>query len=378
MELAEVRVEEVFNMVLENPGDFSCDLFRRDGIVQIDPIQQLYANWFRKTPYKFIANTTHETSLAEINDYIQDHDSDFIAHIEECHNDDYETLHHAVCSPKCKSPDKSLDKCICSYVQTIHKTLVAHCNAISLNALALGNNTEVCDKVYEEYTQFVTAIIIFEQYLPCLSEMFGHLKAKRYRFSLWKFLHQEFVDLVLTPLLPQLMDGLCNKLKACRRQSITPALNGSYASRQHNNCHWISFELMESVMMTLTMLVNGDLDECSVHTLESTKGDLGAFYQMFEEQLSQQTQELYQEFQRQLDGRGDWKVAISNDCTLLERLLRPRSLRSALDNCLSTVQNLWSVEETIFCHDFAAEHLHDLDVDIYFHKLVTLPLTPSL
>ena len=383
MALTELRLREVLQAWLEAPGEQMCKLFRTDGIVQIDPIQQLYANWYRPKPYEFVTSTDHEADFAMINDYIQDHQTAYVEHIQECHNGVYDTLLQAGCSLGCKPEGQSLDNCICTFVRVIHTALVEHSNSLRLNVLALGTNSEICERIREEYAIYVNGVVVLENHLPALSEILGNIKADEYRFSLWKFLHQEFVDLVIIPLLSQLMDGVSSKLKACRRHAIEPALSGSYASRQYQhqrqNVDWTKYETLAELKSILTMLVNADIDERSVHTLESSQGELGQFYRLFEEQLQELTQELYHEYKQILDLGGDWKVAIASDCGILDKLLKPHSIKAALDTCLHTAQDLWQVDEALFSHDYAATHLHDVDVDLYYHKLVSsASLTSSL
>ncbi len=356
-------VAQLIQNCLAEPGDFVCKLFRTDGITQDAPIEQLFANYFRAEPYQYMACTPHEDSLSTLEAFFAKNREQLEKHVLSVHSGPYLALDQAFHTSAC--PGDVAGPCVGHVLKVIHNTIEEHCAAGRVSIMACNDPADICAKVLEIYNSYMNFVVILETKLPTLSEIVGKVKSNGFPFSLWKFLHQEFVSLFLTPVLPQVTDALMGEIKVSRREAVDKAI-----SKGKDQEHSLSdFDRIFELRAIVGMLIGTELDERSVHMLESSDGPFGPIYDSLEEQIKCQTEELYKEYTNKNASGLPWKTIVCNDLLVLEKTLMPSSLKRMMEHCVKVAKDRWAVDERLVECKFESHHVRDAEVAIYAKRL---------
>lgn len=259
----EFNLGDLIEKCIEEPGNYFCELYRTDGVVQNNLIEQLFANYYRKEKYTYSISSPQEKELNILNDFLKANKSAFIEHIKECHTETCENiLEVKACENSTKAP-----LCIVGILKIIHKILVEYSTRKRANMLAIDNNGEICEKVRKVYENFQNFMIVLEYSLPILSELLGNFNSADFPFSLWKFLFKDFISLMLNPLVPEIIEGASLKLRECRRTTLNHFANSSPSK-------FSNFRTVCEIKATVEILTHISLNENSVYLLESTTARL--------------------------------------------------------------------------------------------------------
>ena len=362
-----IATEEYIGQLLESclaePGNFFSKLHRTDGITQDSPIEQLYANFYLPEQYEFITSTPHEAELEALNNYFLQKKGAFICHMEQSHVEPLEELNSGFNQlPGCDFHKN----CIGTVLEMFHTAIQDYSTTFRLSILACDDNSaEICPKIHAAYTNFVNFVIIMENGLPALSEIISRIGSAGFPFSLWKFLHHEFVNTVLTPILPQVVEGVTAEIRKCRREAIEQSAN----KNKNADCFFGEFDKVFDLRAIIGMLASATIDEKSVHFLESTANTNGGLYETLQQKLNEQTEELYGEYAKKLIITMEWKKIIRRDIHVLDRTLVPSLLKNTMDQCVKVAKRHWTIDEGVMEKQFAPQQIRDAEVEIYAKRI---------
>jgi hypothetical protein len=358
------RLADLVGACVKTPGFHMNKLYRTDGLTQNEPIHQLYANYYRDEQYEFVASSDHDEQLALLNDDIALHSSDYLDHLQTYHTGSYGSLRDLrnEADSKC---GKVRTYCLCELLDTIHTSLADYITNINAAAHEESSPLAMSKQLIESYGLFVRFIVLFETKLPALSALIAAVNSESYPFSLWKCLHGEFVEGVISPLTSQLLAGVCEMVKQRREHNLTHLLD---SEEEESSVEEVE-DLVWVTKATLGMLINAKLDEKTIYRLESSKLPLVEISALLETAISEQTIELYEQHKGQFTTFELWSRAVAADVDVLDTLLLPSSVERLLTTCLKTAQSILKTEETILEYDNHGHIMHDYEIDICVHSL---------
>lgn len=348
------NLAKVIQNGLREPGNYFCNLFRTDGIIQNTLMEQLFANYYLKNKYTYEVTSPQEGELSALNAEFYSNRTKLAKHIEECHNEEYDNLASFISCNTCQNSSE----CIGASLKIIHNQIVEYSNTFKMATLTMEENEEICEIVRNEHEKYSNFIVEMENKLPELSQQISNVKSKNFPFSLWKFLHEEFAELILTPLLQQILDCAFDKLEKSRRLSFEQVLKCIEQKRLFDN------KVFE-IKAIFEIIAHSSLTEVSVHFLESTKA--GSSVEI-ENRLKNQTQSLYKEYGPKLRANKNVEKAFKKDQMLLEKAFLPCIAYKAMEECYNNAENyLIEAKEEKF--NKVCFYIRDIEVESYTARL---------
>lgn len=349
------NLEKLLQECLKEPGNYLCNVYRTDGITQNNILEQLFANYYLNNKYTYETTTNQARELELLNEEVSSNGNAFAKHLAQFHNKTYKNVSDFI------SSDCSSD-CIATVLKIIHSQLVEYSNTIKMSMLSLEKNNEICEAINKEYQKFMNFVIVMENRLPELSKQISTIKSTGFPFSLWKFLHQEFIGLIINPMLPQLLDGACEMLEKNRMNSLEQILKGTVQKRIVSN------EIFE-VKAISQMIAYTLLTEVTVHFLESTKSESSI---EMEDRLAYQTQKLYKEYGPKFRGKKNVKEAMRRDRILVEKALMPSLAFKVIEECRRNTNLYFETDQGEAKNEGATIgdfYFRDIEVEGYTSKL---------
>lgn len=335
------------------PGEYLSELYRTDGIVQESAIEQLFANFYRLEPYEFTTSSAHHNELRTANTFFTTHYAQFENHIRQYHDQ------------KVEEPEvieRCGDCCVCEFLCVVSDCVEEFANTVRLNMI-VNEDLEILEKLISTYSDYTKFVVLLENQLPALSQLIGKMPAVNYPFSLWKFLHRQFVEHVLAPLEEQLLGAFVRTIGKIRWEVIkTGNERGKELSME---CQDQIFQLRE----VASIVASKSIDERSVHFLESTQSKYNTVScKMLEELVKAQTREIYTECAGTLANKARWSTLVAGDTKVLGRVLLAGELKRVAEDCVATAKDVWhSCAEQVECK--WSFHMRDKEVETYAKRL---------
>jgi len=358
-------ISELIANCLTEPGDYICQMYRTDGITQGNTIEQLYANFYRSEPYTYMISTPHEQELKNVEQFLCDNKAEILAHIQEKHNLANASPEKAFMGIKC-----DCEYCIGNILSIMIDRIEQYANQIKVS-LFIHEDSELLDKILTMYNTYISFIVVLENSLPTLSELISKIPSEKYPFSLWKFLHKQFLSKILEPTVPQLIEIVSKGIKNARINAIERTIKCG----KDKEIPLDDFENICQLRAIVELITSSEIDEKSVHFLEATIiNEIPGYsynesYELIEQFIKKQTEEMYAEYNKKPVNGLKWKTIISNDLQVLEKTLMPRSIKTEMEHCVKIAKEMWELDESLLENRFVPFHLKDLEVEYYAKKL---------
>lgn len=321
-------VLQVFNACLTDPGTVMNKLYRSDGIIQNTIISQLFANYYRVDPYKYLVTTSHDNALMNLDQYFAINRNSFELHYRRDHPEVAEELTiHENCG----------DDCIKKVLSTI-SSLIQEYGKIVRQVVEEEGDEEVMEIVLLEYHNYINFMVVMEDKLPSLSFLIKNTIPHNYSNSLWRFLYMNFMEHFVNPLENHLREILVNGIRKLRETSLNGALNRTANKMETDFFAYTVLDTVPRLRELALLLADKDLNEKSVHFLESTNytPDIA-----LEEAIQAQTTELYQEYN---NISGDRESMVMADLTIFQKVFLPSRLKKPVAHCIEIAEKLWNVK----------------------------------
>ena len=256
------------------------------------------------------------------------------------------------------------ENCIYKVLELIRECIREYLEGVKIS-LEGKTNDEIMDEIISLYNSYSSFIVIMEDMLPSISKIIGKIPTDIYPYSLWKFLHIQFVKYIINPMKDQLIEILVKGIEIERKKAIEKAINRVSIE---NFCYqdFESICKLRTVSEILTILF---LDEKSVHYLESTEYFTDDCRDPLEEPLKTQTESLYLECLNKSTTKIVLEKIILDDVEVLERILLPCQIKKSAENCAHSAQAIWGVQQIQLDKKFKSYNMNDAKVGIYIQKL---------
>ena len=315
---------ETIYFCIKNPGNVSTKIFRTDGISHCILIEQLFANYYRTEKYTYLIAPTYRDNLNSLNEHYKNTKSFVEDHMNKFHKENLNFPEEGL-KTNCN------EMCILYHMNTIHEVIKEYGKNILIE---LSNKEKVANKILDIAENYVVFMIIMESCLPYLSELIRKIPSTKYPFSLWKYLYNLFLDYVISPLEPQLIEILVEGISKIRHNAAFSTIST-----------FESFLIIPKLKAINELLNAKYIDELSVHVLESNQYQFGTNFQFLMQKLiNQQTKKLYEEFNT-VNSLTSLSDMISKDISILEKMLIPIQTKSILDNCVIIGREMGNLNE---------------------------------
>jgi len=349
MSFSKVSFSETIAKCLWEPGEFTCKLYRTDGIVQESAIEQLFANFYRLEPYEFMTISTHEDELSNIDTYFANHKTEFENHIRDQHNQKQSKL---------RLMKDCGDYCICEFLKVISDCIEEFANTVRLNMI-VNEDLEIIEKMTSTYSDYTKFVVLLENQLPSISLLISKIPSEGYPFSLWKFLHEQFIGHILMPMEEQLVEAFVKIVGKIRQENI------KVSTQRGKELPLEYYDLMFQLREIASIFASKSIDERSVHFLESTESKYNKIScKVVEELIKFQTRDIYAEWNTE----NNWKRILSNDIKLLERILLAVELKNVAEDCVEVAKKGRACAVQVDCK-LEVLHLKDKEVEMYAKRL---------
>lgn len=335
-------ITSLLRVCIYEPGNFFCSLYNTDTITQDSAIEQLFANYYRTVPYKFYVVTDHDKELHEIDWSILSHWNELENHIKERH---YESLNDLTFHKPCEG------NCIGAILESMSNCIKEYWNSIRLNIIA-SENTEIVGNICSIYDNYATFVIILESKLPTLSKLLKIVPSKGYPFSLWKFLHNQFVTHILGSLKDELIQIFIKEIKTIRKYIFHEKYGIHSSITSMKLCQLRQFG---------GILASNSLNEKSVHFLKSSEINIMSdSYDIITQLLQIQTNEIYNEYKEVIEKSRRSEV-IMNDIRILKRILPEFVSKEIILICIEGSNKIMQInllERELILNSYKKKNLH--------------------
>ena len=342
--------ETVYNC-LWDPGYFFPAMSKTGNITHDAPIEQLFANFYKKEHYKFITKTPNEVSLNKIEQYFVEHQAEYKTHIE---------VHHITCLSELRYTGDCKENCIFNIIQIVNECIQNYASEIYTNESSSDNN--LIEAIFSTYNSYINFIVVLEDKLPSLSRLIEMVPSTGYPFSLWKYLYRQYLKYILEPKKDQLEEEFIEVIGRTRKDIIDIEL----ANHKHNGKLSIIYDQICQLYQISSILASEMINEKSVYYLKSSENCYYANTEQIEKKIAVQTKELYDGYN--IQGVVCERI-LNSDLGLLKRILVPNCAKKLLKNCISIAEEIWNFNDIPLKDILESFNDKDNEIDICFKKL---------